>query len=168
MRRFILELTALALKLLGVIFVCPLIISLFALGRENAYLLFVMLLIGALVGFLILMLPSLRFVWMIRRQEKMGLSFQTDPLRQFESSMTRTYLTDDWLIHAGYVALHRSRITAIQHETDHSRFGFSHRIFVLDADGHIYRWHLSKASNHTVLRWWKDGPASLTDTAKEK
>ena len=73
---------------------------------------------------------------MIRRQEKMGLSLQAKPLRQFDSSMTRTYLMDDWLIHAGYVALHRSRITYIQDEWFHPiRFGWSHRIFIVDADG---------------------------------
>ena len=58
MKRFILELATLALKLVGVTFAGPLVISLFAIGRENAYMLFIMLLIGALIEFVICMLPA--------------------------------------------------------------------------------------------------------------
>ncbi len=169
MKRFVLELVTLALKLVGVTFVGPLVISVFAIGRENAYMLFIILLIGALIGFQILMLPLLRFVWMIRRQERTGVPFQADHLRQFDASMTHTYLTEDWLIHAGYVALHRSRITYIQDECDHQpRFGWRHRIFVVDADGYKFRWQMSKASIHTIFKWWKDGPETLSEPAKEK
>lgn len=109
MRRYVIELMKASAKITGVACACPAVLSLFVLHRHNGYMLLAMTAAFALVMFGMLMLPCIRFAAMIRRQESMGYAFEKGTPLLLSKGMTGTYLGDEWVIRAGYVALHHSQ-----------------------------------------------------------
>ena len=112
MRRYVIELMKISAMITGIASAFPAVLSLFALHRHNGYRLLVMTAAFALVMFGILMLPCIRFAAMIHRQERMGYPFENGTAQLIDKGMTGTYLGDEWIIRAGYVALHHSQCAA--------------------------------------------------------
>lgn len=155
MRRFVEEFICMKLLIGGIIFLVPFLLSVYALcTRADGWILLLFILGAALCTFLLMMLPCLTFVRMIRRQEAMGLPFDTRKLRKFDSDMTSTYLSENWLIHAGYFAMHRSRIASIgEIEGTAARGGISHSIIVNTAEGETWQWRMHPTGIRAVRRW---------------
>ena len=108
----------------------------------------------------ILMLPCIRFAAMIRRQERKGYPFENGTAQLIDKGMTGTYLSDEWIIHAGYVALHHSQCAAVRSESrSASRFGLHHGIVIETIDGQVYRWPLSQRKVRIVREWLKQKQA---------
>lgn len=112
-KRYIVERALVSLKLTGMTYAVPFVLSLLVLGQENGYMLLFMIAGLAAICLSILMLPCIRFVAMIRSQEKKGLSFEQGETRLLSKAMagtlTGTYLGTEWLIYAGSVALHHAQ-----------------------------------------------------------
>lgn len=160
MRRYVIELLKASAMITGVACAVPAVLSLFVLHRHNGYMLLVMTAALALVMFGILMLPCIRFAAMIRRQERMGYPFEKGTPLLLSKGMTGTYLGDEWIIRAGYVALHHSQCAAARSESrSASRFGLHHRIVIETMDGRVYRWPLSQRKVRIVREWLKQKQA---------
>ena len=138
----------------GISFAAPMILSVFALPRSNGYMLMVLVMAFALVMFSILMLPCVRFFAMIRKQERLGYPFEGGTPQLLSKEMTGTYLGDEWIIRAGYVALHHSQCVSVSSEPrSASRFGLHHGIVIKTKDGHSYRWPLSQRNVKIIRNW---------------
>jgi len=86
------------------------------------------------------MVPYVRFVAMIRKQERMEYPFEKGTAQLVVKGMTGTHLGDEWIIRAGYVTLHYSQCVAVCSETcSASRFGLHHGIVIKPIDGHVFR-----------------------------
>ncbi|MBE5810307.1 MAG: hypothetical protein E7318_05145 [Clostridiales bacterium] len=156
MKRYIKDLVRVNLIMMACVGTPALFASLFGLHRENGLMLLVMCLGFALAVFAVCMLPSLRFWWMIRRQEKLGLPFPNEEPRRIDLGWTGTYLTQDWLIYAGIHALHHSQIAAIHGKRiNPGRFAVGHLIIVKTVNGRTYRWHLSQRNVKIIRDWLK-------------
>ena len=143
-------------------FVFPMLLSLFMLLRSNGYMLMLLVMAFALVMFSILMLPCVRFVAMIRKQERMGYPFEKGATQLIDKGMTGTYLGDEWIIRAGYVALHYSQCVAVRSEPrSASRFGLHHGIVIKTKDGHSYRWPLSQRNAKIIRNWLRQKQADI-------
>lgn len=154
MRRYVIERMRSSAMITGIASAVSVILSLFALHLHNGYMLLVMAAAFALVMFGILMLPCIRFAAMIRRQERMGYPFEKGKPQLLSKGMTGTYLGDEWIIRAGYVALHHSQCADVRGEPrSASRFGLHHGIVIKAKDGHVYRWPLSQ-QNVKIIRNW--------------
>lgn len=160
MRRYVIELMKISAMITGIASAVPAVLSLFALHRHNGYRLLVMTAALALVMFGILMLPCIRFAAMIHRQERMGYPFENGTAQLIDKGMTGTYLGDEWIIRAGYVALHHSQCAAVRSESrSASRFGLHHGIVIETMDGQVYRWPLSQRKVRIVREWLKQKQA---------
>ena len=154
MREYIVELMKVSAMITGISCAFPMLLSLFALPRSNGYMLLVLEMACALVMFAILMLPCIRFVTMIRKQERMGYPFEEGTPQLLDRRMTGTYLGDEWVIRAGYVALHHSQCLSVSSEPrSASRFGLHHGIVIKTKDGHSYRWPLSQRNVKIIRNW---------------
>lgn len=154
MKKYIVELMKTNAMITGISFAFPMMLSLFALTRSNGYILLVFVMAFALAMFSILMLPCVRFVAMIRSQERMGYPFEDGTTQFLSKEMTGTYLGDEWIIRAGYVALHHSQCAAVRGEPrSASRFGLHHGIVIETIDGHVYRWPLSQRNVKIIRNW---------------
>lgn len=160
MRRYVIELMKASAKITGVACSVPAVLSLFVLHRHNGYMLLAMTAAFALVMFGMLMLPCIRFAAMIRRQESMGYAFEKGTPLLLSKGMTGTYLGDEWVIRAGYVALHHSQCAAVRSEPrSASRFGLHHGIVIEAMDGRVYRWPLSQRNVKIIRDWLKQKQA---------
>ena len=167
MKKYIVELMKASAMVTGISFVFPMLLSLFALPRSNGYMLMVLVMAFALVMFSILMIPCVRFVAMIRKQERMGYPFEKGTTQLIDKRMTGTYLGDEWIIRAGYVALHCSQCVSVSSEPrSASRFGLHHGIVIETTDGHVYHWPLSQ-KNVKVIRAWLEQKTRLLHEGNE-
>ena len=156
MNRYIRDLVRVSLIMTSCTVLPGTFISLLGLHRENSWMLLVMCLALALAVFAVCMLPALHFVWMIRRQEKLGLPFPTEEPRRIDRGWSDTYLTQDWLIYAGIHALHYSQIAAIHGKrVNPGRSAPGHLIIVRTVNGRTHRWHLSERNVKIVRDWHK-------------
>lgn len=156
MKRYIQNLSRVSLIIAACVGGPALIISLFGLYRENGWMLMVMCIGFTMKFFALCMLPAIRFWWMIRRQEKLGLSFPTEEPRGISLDWTGTYLTRDWLIYAGIHALHYSQIATIHGKrVAPGRYTSGHIIIVKTTYGRTYRWRLSQRNTKIIRDWLK-------------
>lgn len=152
-----------SLTLCAVCYAVPVLLSLFGLNRKGM----VWLTLGLLTLFFLtwaaLLLRGARFLIGIRKQEAQGLPFETGPLQWLGTSYTSTWLSENWLIHAGHVALHRSQIASVtfQHSSNTSPFRtFAYDVTVTANDDRRHRWPLSKAGAQKIIHWHtKGGPS---------
>lgn len=145
-----------SLTICVVCYAAPVLITLFGLNRKGIFWLTLGLLTLFCLTWSVLLLRGARFLMSIRKQEAQGLPFETGPLQWLGTSYTSTWLSENWLIHAGHVALHHSQIIAVsyQHSRNTNIFrASSHNIIVTTASGHRYCWPLSKSTAHKVIRW---------------
>ena len=111
---------------------------------------------GSGVGLLLygaLMIPAIFFGRMIRRQEQMGLRLDTE-VQRVERTIVGTYLGENWLIYAGIVALHHSRIKHV--EAQHTGRGTAASmtyICVETVNGWRYRWAMESAAIGRIRAW---------------
>lgn len=148
-----------ARKSLIICIVCyavPFFISFLGLGRKGM----IWLTLGTLGLFCLtwaaMLLRGISFLVGINRQAQQGLPFESGPLDWLGTSYTSTWVSDNWLIHAGHVALHHSQIAdvAFRHSSSTSIFrSCSHDVVVTTIAGHRYHWPLSKASIEKLIRW---------------
>lgn len=139
-------------------FAVPFVLSLLALGQRNGYMLLLMILGMASICFLLFMLPCIRFVAMILRQEKKGYPFESGEVYFLSKNITGTYLGTEWLISAGSVALHYTqckRITTAPSSFSRLRYA----IVIETIDGCIYKWPLSQKNVKIVQNWLKQKQA---------
>lgn len=154
MKRYVKDLVRVSLIMVACTALPGFIISLFGLHRENGWMLLVMCLGFALAVFALCMLPALRFWWMIRHQEKLGLPFPTEEPRRIDRGWTDTYLTQDWLIYAGFHALHYSQIAAIHGKRiNPGRNAPGHLIVVKTTGGRTHHWLLSQRNTKIIRDW---------------
>lgn len=134
----------------------PLLISLFGLERKGMLWLTLGILGLFCLTWAVMLLRGARFLMGIRKQKQQGLPFETGPLQWLGTSYTSTWLSENWLIHAGHVALHRSQIAQVTLTRSSSTSIFrssSHDVVVTTITGRRYRWPLSKAATEKLLRW---------------
>ncbi len=134
----------------------PVLIALFGLNRKGMVWLTLGLLILFFLTWGVLLLRGMRFLMAIRKQEAQGLSFETGPLQWLGTSYTSTWLSENWLIHAGHVALHRSQIAAVSYQHSNNKNIFravSHDIIITTVSGCRYCWPLSKNGAQKIIRW---------------
>ena len=145
-----------SLIICAVCYAAPFLISLFGLNRKGI----IWLTLGTLglfcLTWAVMLLRSASFLVGIRRQEQQGLPFETGPLNWLGTSYTSTWVSDNWLIHAGHVALHRSQIAnvAFRHSGNTNIFrSCSHDVVVTTITGYHYHWPMSKASAKKLIHW---------------
>ncbi len=156
MKRYIKDLVRISLIMVACTGLPAVVVSLFGLHRENGWMLPIMCLGFAMAVFAMCMLPALRFWWMIRRQEKLGLPFPSEEPRRIDLGWSGTYITSDWLIYAGIHALHYSQITSIHGKrTNPGRNAPGHLIIVKTVNGRTHRWHLSQHNTKIIRDWLK-------------
>lgn len=138
------------------------ILTLFIPSNVNGLLLLLICMGFSLAVFAACMLPVIHFLWMIRRQEKLGLPFPTDEPRCVSVDWTGTYLTPNWLIYAGIHALHHSQIAAIHGKRiNPGRSAPGHLIIVKTVTGYTYRWHLSQRNTKIIQDWFKTHQSAI-------
>lgn len=145
-----------SLIICAVCYAAPFFLSLFGLGRQGMFWLSLGLLGIFFLTWGILLLRGAFFLMGIRRQEKQGLAFETGPLQWLGTSYTSTWLSANWLIHAGHIALHRSQIAdvALRRSSNTSIFRTcSYEVIVTDQRERCYRWPLSKEGAQKVIDW---------------
>ena len=159
MRRYIMGLVRISAIMAGCIAgpgALIVLLTLFIPTTVSSGILLIMCLLAAVAVFGICMLPALRFIWMIRRQEKLGHSFPSEEPTCISKDWTGTYLTRDWLIYAGIHALHYSQIAAIHGRRVHpGTYASGHIIIVKTIHGRTHRWHLSQRNTKLVRDWLK-------------
>ena len=154
MIKYIIERAVKALEISAITFAFPMLISLFMIVRENAYMLFFMVLSLAAMMFLVMMIPCLRFVSMIRKQENAGCSFENSEAEQIQKNFVGTYLGDEWIIYAGSVALHYTQIKRISgRKNSNERIRYS--IIIETKNKRIYKWPMSQRNVRKVQEWMK-------------
>ena len=153
-KRYIIERAIISMKLTIVAFVVPFVLSLLTLGRRNGYMLLLMIMGMAAIYFLLFMLPCIRFVIMILRQEKEGYHFESGEVYFLSKNITGIYLGTEWLIYAGSVALHYTQCKRIY--VSPNRFGRLRYVIVVETiDDRIYKWPLSQRNVKIVQDWLK-------------
>ena len=153
-KRYIIERAINSLKLTIVTFATPFVLSLLALGRRDGYMLLLMILVMAAICFLLFMLPCIRFVVMILRQEKDGYHFESGEVCFLSKNIAGTYLGMEWLIYAGSVALHYTQCKRI-HLSSNRSGRLRYAIVVETIDDRIYKWPLSQRNGKIVQDWLK-------------
>ena len=98
------------------------------------------------------MLRAIPFCRMVKQQELNGLVLETD-VRCVDKGLTATYLGEEWLIHAGHVALHHSRISSVKSLVRAQRTGRTTYICVTTSEGRQYRWTMSAHRIREVRSW---------------
>jgi len=142
----------------GILF---LLLMLCVLGHVNLLL----FLLGG-IAFLLLvwgltLLRGLRFLLLIRRQTRQGLPFEAGPLQRLDALYTSSWLSANWLIHAGYVALHRSQIADMTYDIPRGNRiptgVFS--LIITTVHGRRYRCRMTGASVKKVMKWHQKNAA---------
>lgn len=144
------------LLLCGLAFIPLFGLSLFMLFWKH-----VILLLKAVVGLFLLawgmtLLRGLRFLLIIRKQTRCGLSFEAGPLRRLDAAYTTSWLSSNWLIHAGYIALHRSQITNVAYHLPHVDRAYPIGLFdliITTVDGRRYHCRMTGSSVKQVMKW---------------
>lgn len=121
----------------------------------------VILLPIAVVGLFLLvwgmtLLRGLRFLLLIRRQTRRGLAFEAGPLKRLDAAYTTSWLSRNWFIHAGYIALHRSQIAHVTYQLPHVDRAYPSGLFdlvITTVGGRRYRCRMSGNSVKMVMRW---------------
>lgn len=116
----------------------------------------------AVVGLLLLvwgltLLRGLRFLMIIRKQTRGGLVFEAGPLKRLDAAYTTSWLSSNWFIHAGYIALHRSQIAHVTYQLPHVDRAYPSGLFelvVTTIDGRRYRCRMSGNSIKAVMKWY--------------
>lgn len=99
-------------------------------------------------------LSTIRFKRMIKEQEKQYVSqFNDDKVVHLETTL---FLSDEWLICAGSVALHKNHITSIKSKLRYGRAGASNEVILTTTDGKKYRIWCLNSSNIEKIRDWKN------------
>ena len=161
MKRYIKSLASVSLIIAACVGVPGLVISLFGVHQGNSWMLPLMCLVFTAIVFSVCMLPALRFWWMIRRQEKLGLPFTSEEPRRISADWSGTYLTQDWLIYAGIHALHHTQIAAIHGKrVNPGTNAPGHLIIVKTIEGRTHRWHLSQRNTKVIRDWLKSHQAA--------
>jgi len=170
MRRYILELTKNLGLLIGGItigFILVFVIVDICMGGtgEMPFALFIGLAVG-LLWFLVLIAQAIPFARMIRRQEQEGLVLD-DEVQLVDRGIVGTYLGDAWLIHAGHVALHHSRIASVKEiHTGRGSAASMCYIRVETVDGRRYRWAMGSGAVRKVRDWLRERKSELPEEEK--
>ena len=172
MRRYVMELA----KNLGLLIggLTSGFITLFAIvdvclggAGETSFVLIAAISVG-LLCFLAVMVPATPFVRMIRRQELDGLRLD-DAVQRIDRGIVGTYLGDAWLIQAGHVALHHSRIASVHVvRTGKGTAASMSYIRVKTVEGQYYRWAIGSGAIRKVRAWLKDRKAGKSSAKKMK
>ena len=102
------------------------------------------------------LLRGLRFLLLIRKQTKLGLSFEAGPLKRLDAAYTTSWLSSSWFIHAGYIALHRSQIARVTYQLPHVDRSYPSGLFelvVTTVGGRRYCCRMTGNSVKMVMRW---------------
>ena len=95
-----------------------------------------------------------RFRKMIDRQE--ALYHSTFPQGEAQHLETTLYLSEDWLVSAGVIAMHRKHIHSLEHRTERNNSGTSNKIVIQTVDNKTYTIRYLGTNNIRKIRqWWK-------------
>ena len=119
-----------------------------------------LLLLGCIAFFLfawgLTLLRGLRFLLILHRQIRQELPFETGPLKHLEAAYTHSWLSENWLIHAGYIALHRSQIANVTYalpRVDRACPSGLCDLIITTVHGRRYRCRMTGPSVKQVIRW---------------
>ena len=159
MKRYVLELARNAGLLvggLGVFALCLFGICGMCLGfPRDAIIALCVCMACMILVYVVMMLQAIPFALQIRRQEAEGLTLDEE-VHLVDRGLTGTYLGSNWLIHAGHVALHHSRISSVKSKIRfQGSVGSNNYICVTAVDGRQYCWVMSSNRVKEVRAWLK-------------
>ena len=140
----------------GLLMIPFLLLMLGVLGHVNLLL----FLLGGVALLLLIwsltLLRGLRFLLIIRRQSRQVLPFETGPLQRLDALYTSSWPSANWLIHAGYIALHRSQIANVTYalpRVDRACPSGLFDLIITTVHGRRYRCLMTDPSVKQVIRW---------------
>lgn len=115
--------------------------------------------IPVVIGFLCFLGSSIfvcRFLWLIEKQEEQfNIVFNDENVKQIKGTVT--FLSEDWLIHAGSCAFYRGYIKSFSSKLYYGvRGGSGYKIIVKTIDGKRYSfWTMSSSDIVRYRKWLK-------------
>lgn len=108
----------------------------------------------AFMFFLFSLIYIIRFKKIIKKQEQMyNITFNDQNAVQL-SKKNLNYLSDEWYIQAGSLAIYYKYIKSITLKSHHNRNNTTYEIIFKTKDGHKYKVGIEKTTHYNKIRQW--------------